>query len=105
MVGRKRSIRQIRSGTNALDAIARTTKGEVMTEIIPEITVAEAVQVLCDALETDDGLFWAYQSNIAMQFVDHVERAGKGFPELHQLANDAAKEFLRLLMFRPEEEE
>ena len=49
---------------------------------------------LVETLKKDKGFYYAYQSNIAMAFYDVA--VGKGIPnkKLHEIANDAAKNFL-----------
>ena len=51
-----------------------------------------------DALRSDPGYYIAWQSNMAMTFVDVLGSAGYRFPELHKLANDAAKTFIDMLI-------
>jgi hypothetical protein len=65
---------------------------------------------LIGKLRTDPDLYYVYQANIAMAFYDEVCReasvfegeAGKSYlvtrEELHQIANQAAKNFLNLLI-------
>ena len=61
----------------------------------------KAVSTLTQAIKTDPDLYIAYQSNIAMAFVDSVNsfkvRTGKrnlNRREVHQLANEAATHFV-----------
>lgn len=65
----------------------------------------DAVKLLCEHLKMDKDLYYGYQSNIAMPFIDvFEENIGVDFPmlptrklnreHLHQVANDAAKRFL-----------
>lgn len=70
----------------------------------------KAVQTLCNALreDTSEGsYYYAWQSNIAMAFVDKVNSIEKlnsmspgylAFVNINKVANDAAKEFLNLLI-------
>lgn len=56
------------------------------------------IKKLVEALKKDKGLYYGYQSNIAMAFYD--EAKGQGIPQvkLHKIANNAAKNFLNLLI-------
>jgi len=47
-------------------------------------------------LKEDKELFETYKANIAMQFQDECFRAGIKFPQLHEIANNAAQNFLDL---------
>ena len=66
----------------------------------------EAIEVLCNALRKDEELYLGYQSNIAMSFVDAVNRhtTDEGNSrlltqeQLKHYANDAAENFLNLLI-------
>lgn len=58
----------------------------------------EAMDHLCEQLKLDEGYRISWQANIAMQFQDACSRAGYKFPDLHRLANEAANEFLNLLI-------
>jgi hypothetical protein len=53
---------------------------------------------LVKQLREDDGLYLAYQANIAMAFKDEFNRSVDGIiikdAQLHQIANNAAKNFL-----------
>ena len=69
--------------------------------------IEKAVKTLSKALRNDSELFYAYQANIAMQFKDQyaVKRKEKGYSymntdDVHEVANDAAKSFLALLIDR-----
>lgn len=68
---------------------------------------------LIGKLRSDPDLYYAYQANIAMAFNDEMLRQATLFPgeeglgddsflvtgtELHQIANQAAKNFLNLLI-------
>lgn len=60
------------------------------------MTTQEAVSKLTHELSQDEGLYLAYQSNIAMAFYDEFRNQ---YPEtyaidIHKVANDAAKRFL-----------
>lgn len=71
-----------------------------------DITIKKSVDTLCEALRNDAELYYAYQSNIAMSFKDEFHRiAGKpgevvhvNSDEVHEIANQAAKIFLNLLI-------
>lgn len=58
----------------------------------------EAFDVFTEELRKDEGLYIAYQANIAMSFYDACHGAGYRFPELHKIANIAADNFLKLLL-------
>lgn len=67
------------------------------------IATEVAAKTLTDAIKQDAALYIAYQANIAMAFVDAVARfrsqTNKRFlnrRELHQVANEAADNFLQL---------
>ncbi|MCP4651589.1 MAG: hypothetical protein GY853_16125 [PVC group bacterium] len=53
-------------------------------------------------LHEDKELYYAYQSNIAMSFVDELRRQGYKLPDEHKIANNAAKQFLDLLIKKSE---
>lgn len=56
----------------------------------------ETVDRLAEALK-DEGYFYAWQANIAMQFKDEMARHPD--KSIHENANNAAKRFLKLLMY------
>ena len=63
------------------------------------------IKKLRKALAEDKELYYAYQANIAMAFMDTYDQAimkkgGKYLnrAERHEVANDAAKHFLNLLI-------
>ncbi len=67
--------------------------------------VQKAVKNLSKALRKDRELFYAYQANIAVQFKDEYSRVRKSKyhrylnnEDIHDIANDAAKSFLNLLI-------
>lgn len=70
-----------------------------------EITIKEAVDQLVKALKEDPGYYNAWQANIAMSFQDEWRRKADSCPtildtgdlDIHEIANDAAKNFLNLL--------
>jgi hypothetical protein len=61
------------------------------------ITTKEAVDQLRKALKEDSQYYYAWQSNIAVQFQDHFRQdcLHKG---VHEISNNAAKAFLDLLL-------
>ena len=67
---------------------------------MPEITLEEAVKVLRDNLREDEGLYYSYQSNIAVQFQDEMYRSGLDYDmeTIHFVSNNAARNFLNLLI-------
>jgi len=63
----------------------------------------KAVDVLCNELLKDPELYYAYQANIAMAFVDECrqnneEFTGERYEWLHKRANNAAQSFLNNLI-------
>ena len=59
------------------------------------MTVSKAYQILAKALREDPGLYYGYQSNIAMAFYDEMnKKALMDQASLHEVANQAAKNFL-----------
>lgn len=65
-----------------------------------EITLEKALKVLRRELKKDKELFFAWQSNIAMAFVDAEQsaRAETGEHNVYKIANEAATNFLNLLI-------
>ena len=60
-----------------------------------------ALGVVRRHLKKDRGLFFSYQSNIAMSFVDNYHRSKnkyKNSRNIKEIANDAAIEFLNRLI-------
>jgi len=55
-----------------------------------------AVEVLREALKTDEGYRIGWQANIAMAFKDEYYRS-KNKEEIHEIANKASDNFLQLL--------
>ena len=52
-------------------------------------------------LKNDKELYYAWQANIAMQFYDEFRRCKKKYKnnnDIHTIANEAAKNFLNLLI-------
>lgn len=66
--------------------------------------VPHAVSVLCKALHEDPEFFYGWQANIAMNFVDEAIRQdptefqGERKKWLQDVANEAAKNFLNILI-------
>jgi hypothetical protein len=70
----------------------------------------EAVQILITALKEDEDYYRGWKDNIAMAFKDEVENKGLHSPNpenhsilmtremLHKIANNAADNFLQLLI-------
>jgi hypothetical protein len=58
----------------------------------------DAVNKISKELKTDLGYYFSWQSNIAMSFLDELSRAGYKLPNQHEIANNAAKNFLNLLI-------
>jgi len=59
------------------------------------------IERLQKELKKDKNYFYAWQSNIAMAFIDEFRREAKRGPsykELHKIANNAAKNFLNDLL-------
>lgn len=57
-----------------------------------EITIRDAVEVLCKELLKDEGYYISWKANIAMAFYDECER--RGITHMHDVANSAAEYFL-----------
>jgi hypothetical protein len=62
----------------------------------------DAIQVLVEALKTDEGYRISWQANIAMAFKDEYYRQSSQqsehqFEDVHELANTAADNFLKIL--------
>lgn len=71
--------------------------------------VSEAIKIICLALKEDPQYYITWQANIAMSFKDEYSRIKnearvKGGPKavnrlnVHNIANNAAKQFLDLLL-------
>lgn len=58
----------------------------------------ESLDVVRKTLRQDPDLYFTYQCNIAVQFQDAMINAGYKFPDLHKLSNEAAMNFLDLLI-------
>ena len=57
-----------------------------------------AVNKLRKSLKEDDELYYGYQSNIAMAFYDEAIDKGISRKKLHEISNNAAKNFINLLI-------
>jgi hypothetical protein len=60
----------------------------------------EAIKQICKDLRTDEGYYYAWQASIAMAFCDENRRRGSrdSYKLVHEVANQAAKNFLNLLL-------
>ena len=56
------------------------------------------IKKLVETLKKDEDLYYGWQSNIAMAFYDKARNQGIPNGKLHKIANDAAKNFLNLLI-------
>ncbi len=63
----------------------------------------ETYNLFVSRLRDDKELRYTYQSNIAMSFINELHRKGYKLPDQHEIANNAAKQFLILLMQKLEE--
>lgn len=80
-----------------------------------EKDLKQAVDILCNALREDKSegsYYYSWQANIAMAFQDEfnryaiekeIEGSASNF-NIHVIANNAAKNFLDLLIYKPENE-
>lgn len=59
-----------------------------------DIKFQDAFDLFAKTLKEDSGLYYAYQSNIAVAFQDELSRRGYKLPDQHEISNQAAKEFL-----------
>jgi len=75
-------------------------------KITPQMdnNLKNAVEVLIDALRTDEGYRIGWQANIAMSFYDEWRNGAQerdyidlGKLDIHEISNNAAKNFLELL--------
>jgi len=63
--------------------------------------VSNAVKILLTALKNDEDYYYSYQANIAMAFKDEYDRNNKKYKnrkDIHDIANQAAINFLNLLI-------
>lgn len=65
-----------------------------------------AINAFANTLRKDGEMYYAYQSNIAMAFVDESRRQNSrdSYKKLHKVANQAAKNFLDLLISKTPED-
>jgi len=63
-------------------------------------TTKQAVEKLCKELKEDEGYYIVWKANIAMAFKDEFYRTypENELAEIHNIANNAADNFLKLLM-------
>ena len=62
------------------------------------MTTKKAMDHLRKALREDHEYFYGWQANIAMSFYDEMEKRGYKLPDLHVIANNAARRFLTNLV-------
>lgn len=62
------------------------------------MSIKNEMDVVRKRLRDDKELYYGWQSNIAMVFVDECHRVGIEHEKLHKVANTAAKYFLDLLI-------
>lgn len=62
------------------------------------VKVEDAVEKLRGTLKSDKDLYYGYQSNIAMAFHDEAIRQGIVSEKLHEICNNAAKNFLNVFI-------
>ena len=65
------------------------------------MNVETAVKILTEAIKKDEGLRESYKANIAMAFKDEYARKRKeknniNYSDIHEIANNAADDFLEL---------
>ena len=60
--------------------------------------IKKEMDVVCSALREDKELYYGWQSNIAMAFVDEFNKKHPDGLSMHEIANQAAKNFLDLLI-------
>jgi hypothetical protein len=61
--------------------------------------LTKAIKKIQRELRNDEELYYGYQSNIAMAFKDEYDRNPKKYKnrkDIHEIANNAAKNFLNL---------
>ncbi len=59
------------------------------------------LDMLISGLKTDKDLYYSWQANIAVQFQDEFARSEKKYKnrqDIHAISNEAAKNFLNLLI-------
>jgi hypothetical protein len=74
------------------------TKASELENKGEKMETKKAIEHLSKVLLEDAGYYFAWQSNIAMAFQDCCSRKGYKFPDLHEISNQAAKDFLSNLM-------
>lgn len=62
------------------------------------ITTAEAIEQITKELNNDKDYYFSWQSNIAVPFMDALNKKGYELPDDHKIANKAAKAFLDRLI-------
>lgn len=66
------------------------------------MSIKKEVDILVNTLKGDPGYYYTWQANIAMAFKDEYNRATENGKivgiDLHSIANNAAKNFLDLLI-------
>ena len=62
--------------------------------------IKKAVETLCKALREDKGYYISWEANIAMAFQDEAyrQKSRDSRKKLHEISNQAAKNFLNLLI-------
>jgi hypothetical protein len=62
--------------------------------------IQKAAETLCKALREDQGYYYSYQANIAVAFQDEAyrQKSRDSRKKLHEISNQAAKNFLNLLI-------
>lgn len=66
------------------------------------MTTKDAIEHLTKALKEDSGYYYSWQANIAVQFDDECRRHKINFPQLHDISNKAAINFIELLCMKEE---
>jgi hypothetical protein len=61
------------------------------------MNIQKAVKTVVNEMESDPSYRLAWQANIAVQFMDELQRRGVKLEDAHGIANEAAKNFLDLL--------
>jgi hypothetical protein len=62
------------------------------------VTFQDAYDVFARTLKEDKGLYYAYQSSIAMSMYDVIRDCGYMLPNLHEMVNKGAVRFLDMLI-------
>jgi hypothetical protein len=71
------------------------------------VSVEKEMKVICDEIRNDEGYYYGWQSNIAMAFKDEYSRkigrvSQEHWDQIHDIANQAAKNFLDILIMERE---